>query len=1108
MEHHIIQTWQDFTDLQEYVKNIDSEFLTLDVETDSVIERKANLYGFAFCLENHEAFYLPIRKKDTTSWWNTFQENQIASWFYQLASKKKLIGHNAIYDILVLKYNWNYDLTPFLYSDTILQKHLLDEQRPFGLKEVAVQYLGDWANKAQTALYENIQANGGKTLKDNVEMYKADTNVLGEYCCFAPKSSLVSLHDGSSKYIENIQIGDEVLTHKGERKSVLSAFSREYKGDIFSFQVENGRMIKNVTPEHPFYVFNEDTLEHEWKKSKDLRVNDLLVKGEYYPKIKDTIESLDFWWLLGFYQAEGHISKRKNQEYVVLSMHQKESKTVLAVLSNLGLKGSLCNSKRNKGCQITICNSVFANKIKYYSGGSFKCDKKQISKESLDILCQDRLAALAFVAGYFDGDGNLRQVKDRANSWQLRCASTSASLINTLDLILNFLKLNSSRRDYAASGINRKHRFELVLFTSAASQVTQYSKLKLKLPLLEETFKKHVRIQSVQKNEYVGKVYNISVDRDQSYISNGIISHNCWDVLLTRKLFDIFEPKLKEQHLFDLFYRDEIMPLYKLVTIPMKDRGFPINVEHFKSLNYKISEEILNLETSIQKEIAPTVKAYQHAILDTKYPVKRTGNFPKYYAQVINFKLPEKNGKITLAKKELEKLLPENQFADKLEKIVNDRQAEDRDYLAGEHLNFLKWLLDDGGDIDDKYITSAQERWHFIDKPDDKYIFNLNSNNDLKWLFFIKLGYQALSKTEKGEPQVDEDFLESIKSKSDWVNRLIDYKKLLKLKSTYIEGILERHLDGVIYSSMKQFGPPSGRYASSAPNLQNLPRIKEEDSGLSELVLYYVNSIKKGFIAPKGYKLVNADYSQLEPRAFAEACGDPDLQNVFINGEDLYGAIAVRVFNLKCLPNEVKKKHPEYRQKAKVIALAIVYGAEAGRISQALGCDYQEAEMIIEDYLNAYPGLRLYMRRCDEEACTQGLSRTKFGRLRRVSEAQVSYNRYGLKLLDRQWAKRNGLEEARWKFKNALNTAKNHPIQGVAAHVVNRAMIAINKEFKVRGLDSIIIMTIHDEITCLAEESIVELVKKIVQDCMENTTRLSVPLKAEPMIGMDWSEVK
>lgn len=745
---HILYTWQDIKDFRAYVESQEFSVIAMDVETDSAVEHEALVYGIGVCFESHQAFYIPIINQVGVSPWSIEEVQKITTWLSELFKSKKLIGHNIIFDVLVWEQNFAIDLSPYIYSDTILQKHVVDEERPFGLKEVAVKYLGKWADKAQKALYDSIEANGGSTTQTNMEMYKADTDILGEYCAY--------------------------------------------------------------------------------------------------------------------------------------------------------------------------------------------------------------------------------------------------------------------------------------------------------------------------------------------------------DTILTFRLFHLFEERIKQENLRTLFYDEEIMPLYREVTIPMRKKGFRVNVPYFQILNMSLIQDLGGLEATLYSELQPKLQKFEDAVLAKDYPPKPKGLFPKYYAEVINFKLPTTElGKITLTKKTIATLSPD----------------------TVEQGEFVAWLKGDIEYLNPERVGQAQRAWNRDLEGTDR-VFNFKSNNHLKWLFFEEYGFSPLSHTEKGEPQVDDDFLETIKSQCSWVSTLIEYKKLLKIKSTYVEGLLESEYEGTIYPSWIQFGPPSGRYACRGYNLQNLPRVKDEDAGLSPLVLKYVNAIKRGFIAPEGHKIVNADYSQLEPCAFSEACGDEKLQDVFRNKQDLYSAIAINIWGLfdasadKKADNYLKTLYPEHRQKAKVIALAIVYGSEAGRVAKLLDVEYTEAQDIIDNYLNAYPGLKDYINKCRVDVCTQGYVRTKYGRIRHLPEAKRLYKYHGFKLLDRRWAKQKGLEELSWQFKNMLNLSQNFPIQGVAAHIVNRAAIAMNRKFKELGLDAQIIAQVHDELTCIAKEEQAEQVRLVMKDCMENTTKIAVPLSADPIIGDNWAESK
>ena len=180
----IINTPELFSRLTNYVEALNPEMTVLDVETDSEKEKLAKLYGIGMCFTDKKAFYIVWRNKEGELIWNPSQIENITNWIKAICKNTKVIGHNIIYDVLVIENNLNIDITDCIYSDTILQKHTLEEEPPFGLKEISVQILGEWADKAQQTLKDNIIKNGGIFKKAEKHMYKADTEVLAEYCAF------------------------------------------------------------------------------------------------------------------------------------------------------------------------------------------------------------------------------------------------------------------------------------------------------------------------------------------------------------------------------------------------------------------------------------------------------------------------------------------------------------------------------------------------------------------------------------------------------------------------------------------------------------------------------------------------------------------------------------------------------------------------------------------------------------------------------------------------------------------------------------------------------------------------------------------------------------
>jgi DNA polymerase I-like protein with 3'-5' exonuclease and polymerase domains len=588
----------------------------------------------------------------------------------------------------------------------------------------------------------------------------------------------------------------------------------------------------------------------------------------------------------------------------------------------------------------------------------------------------------------------------------------------------------------------------------------------------------------------------------------------CWDVLLTIMLFHKYQDKLEKEGLLDFFYEEEVMPLYKLVTINMKRRGFPVDMSHFQKLKSDLEVEIVRLEDEIISDIKPDIEKFEQTLLNEEAPIKNTGNYPKILAEVLGVPLPvTPNGKVTLAAKAIAK-----------QKAATPVFANFYDWLSGSKTieeaiptglaQTLYSSLD--SEIDDP-VMEARKRMYFSKAGDSRHIFNLRSNHHLKaWLVDIK-GHKPIEKTDKGAAKIDDDFLWFIRDAEPMAYKLMDFKQLNKLLSTYVEGILERQINGIIYTSMLQFGTTSGRYSSRNPNLQNLPKPVDpkeaQEAGISPLVLKYLNNIRKGFIAGVGRKLVDADYNALEPRCFAHMSGDETLRNVFRNGEDLYSRVAIDVF---AIPNvSAFKKDANYlgnvskekRQKSKVFCLAVPYGAEEARIAEAMNVKWDEAGEIIANYLNAYPNLKKYMAQCNREAKAQGYVKTEFGRVRHLQRAKDLYDMYGDKLLDWKWAKREeerlGLPytKLRREYKNCLNNAKNFKIQGLAAHIVNRSMIALAKAIKEEGLDAYIALQVHDQVIVIAAESCAERVRQLMKRCLENTITISLPLPAEPAIA-------
>lgn len=275
------------------------------------------------------------------------------------------------------------------------------------------------------------------------------------------------------------------------------------------------------------------------------------------------------------------------------------------------------------------------------------------------------------------------------------------------------------------------------------------------------------------------------------------------------------------------------------------------------------------------------------------------------------------------------------------------------------------------------------------------------------------------------------------------------------------------------------------------------------------------------------YKIIASDHSQAEPRVFAHFSGEKRLQNVFLSTDDFYSVIAIDVFGLKQYsanpkdPNFLKKMDDAMRQTSKVFSLAVPYGAEGFQIAATLGymkktqrgdrVDTERGEALINKYLTTYPNLHKYMKRQEILAKNNGYVTNLFGRVRRIPEAKELYEKYGDALLDPQWAKARGLQEERKDYKTALNVAKNNPIQSTAADIINRAMVELSMYLVENKLDASIRLQVHDELVCIAHESIAQHVADKMDYYMCNNKyalMLDVKLDSHAKIGNNLTEVK
>jgi DNA polymerase I-like protein with 3'-5' exonuclease and polymerase domains len=557
------------------------------------------------------------------------------------------------------------------------------------------------------------------------------------------------------------------------------------------------------------------------------------------------------------------------------------------------------------------------------------------------------------------------------------------------------------------------------------------------------------------------------------------------DTDLTLRVYHHFIKELYDQGLEKFFFEDEVMPLYREVTIPMEEVGVKLDTETMKKADLDITEEMKKRSHAVISELLQDNRVKLWILNKAKetYPANSKGAFAQMVVEECQLPLPksEKTGKYNITKSEVARL-PESA---------------------------AKQFLLNGADVLDEDFSNkiSMKMWR---ETNDGNFFNIQSKDQLGEIAFNVLGFKPLSNTTKGKPQFDDDMIQAIAETQEWAKNLRIYNKLLKIKSTYIDRFLNASENGIYYFYYKQHGTVSGRYGSDA---QQLPRPKEEGDD-DPVIIEYTNLVRAFFIPKEGNIFVDCDYESLEPHVFAHVSGDDGLKDIFRNNWDFYSTIAIKTEGLnqysgdKKADNFLRKHAPKKRNTAKAYALGIPYGMGAYALGKNINVTTKEADKLVKGYLSGFPELDKWMKRSEMEAKTLGYVKTQVGRVRHLPKVKAIYETMGDNLLD--WNFKRKLEYEFGKdqvknlsrdFVNGLNNAKNVQIQGLSASIVNRAAMEINREFKKRGIAGWVCAQIHDQIVCEVPKENADEAAKIVQDKMENTTKLSIALKAPPMIA-------
>ena len=600
---------------------------------------------------------------------------------------------------------------------------------------------------------------------------------------------------------------------------------------------------------------------------------------------------------------------------------------------------------------------------------------------------------------------------------------------------------------------------------------------------LKESIKKNGG--SVTKESF--EIYKADLDILSKYASA--------DTDLTLRICNLYLGKLRDEGLEKFFFEDEVMPIYREVTVPMEAYGVDLDLDLIeKTYNEIVEDQAKNKEIVMKSLLAiPEVKEWVVATSMGNYPVSHKGNWAQRLVERYSLPLPksEKTGKYSLTQKFIEELEDSNvkQFL-----------------LTGDES-----LLDD--------IEKARISMSLWKESNDGDYINIQSKKHLGEIVFGYMGIQPKvsgAQTKSGRDKFDMDMVEELAKTYPWAENLRIYNKLLKIKSTYVDRFRENNEDGKYYFYFKQNGTVSGRYGSDA---QQLPKPLEpgEDAPVIEK---YVNIVRAFLIAGEGRKVIDSDYESLEPHCFASVSGDENLREIFNKGWDFYSTVAIKTEKLegvsadKKADNYLKKLDPVKRNKAKAYSLGIAYGMEAYALKMTLDVDQKTAEDLIKGYLEGFPQLAEWRERSREQVKAYGFIKNYVGRVRHLPRVKAIYSKFGDRMMD--WRFRKELElqygkdqviQAYRDYRNGLNNCLNFQLQSLAAAVVNRAALQINRKAKELEIDAIVQAQVHDQLIINVREDQAEMFAPYVQEIMENTTNLpGVTLKAPPEISINWRD--
>ena len=864
----------------------------------------------------------------------------------------------------------------------------------------------------------------------------------------------------------------KIILVDGNNLLFRSFFATAYQGTImrnskgfptnalYGFINMMNRIIKEENPSYIMVAFDKGkTFRHD--KYDDYKAGRAAMPDELklqFPKAKEVLQAMGIkYYEIDNYEADdiiGTLAKKVDEEDEFIATIVSSDKDLLQLISDEVVVKLLKSNDHIMMTKDEFKNTYGIDPIKMI-------DLKALMGDSSDnipgVKGIGEKTAIKLLTEYKSLDGlyeHIDEIKGKTKE-KLEQDKDNAYMSYDLATIYREVPLDFDLEDCIYNGYNE------VRFKEELEELEFYSLLKkIDFSGVESKEEKKEEISISDISELKNKEFAFYLEtRGNIYSKSEILGISIYD---GEKYYYIPENEIEK---YDSLFNNSI----EKYTYDFKKCLVVLNKKiNIKSVNYDAMIAMYLLDYVVKDDISFVARSFGYNITDYE-TFFGTEKRPKLYDEEELKKLGCLKAKFIYEtrKKVLDKLKEDGE-----EELFNNIEMPLASVLADMEITGIKvdrgYLKDVEVDLDKQIKVLEKEIYDLAGKE-----FNILSPSQLGPILFVDLGIKYPKRIKEGQRFLtNKEILDKIRDKHPIVEKILEYRTLTKLYSNYAVGLeAEIREDQRIHTIFTQTLTRTGRLSSVEPNLQNIPARSE-----------YSRLIRKAFIPDEDSVLLSSDYSQVELRIFAHMSNEENLIKAFIEEKDIHAKTASDIFHVPM--EEVTK---DMRRNAKAVNFGILYGISGFGLSEDLGIDIKTAKNFIDDYLETYPGILKYMEEAKAMAYKYGYVKTLMNRKRVIEE-----------LNNRNYMIRSSVERM------ALNT----PIQGTAADILKKAMVEIYDEFNKRNLKSKMLIQVHDELVFNVLNDELEVVKKIVKDKMENTIKLSVPLKVDIEIGNNWYEAK